>query len=151
MSVTGGQQRKNEPVTGMRRKDMLSWDAKELLELLDIIDKEGRFNRDVWTWIKWEEVGEFKDDDDLDKFLHEEVPEVIKSVAREIGARAYVYHKKDAVPGPEYIVLLKRGGKKYTLEVDCDPYEPEEKGTCTLFIVDAWRGWSEPTVHYHPI
>jgi len=126
-------------------------EARTLLEVLEKIDREGHFDTNTpWEWIKWEEV-EFKDDDYYAKFIHEEVPEEIKRVAKEIGAKAYVFHKKDDVPGAEYIVLLERGRKRYTLYVDCDLEEPWERGTFMLFLIEGERGWYEPSVYYHPV
>ena len=149
MSVAGSQRRGEYAVKGQQRK-VLSREAKRLLEILEIIEKEGYFDTNVpWEWIEWEEV-EFEDDSDYAKFIHEEVPEEIKAVAREIGARAYVYHKKDDVRGSEYTVLLEWRGKKYTLEVDCDPYELEE-GRFTLYVIEGWKGWGEPSVYYHQV
>jgi len=129
---------------------ILSREARELLEVLEEIDRYGYFDTNVpWEWIEWEEV-EFVDDRDYAKFIHEEVPENIKEVAKEIGAEAYVYHKKDDVPGSEYIVQINRRGKTYTLYVDYSPSDLEE-GRFTLYIVRGEKGWYEPSVHYHSV
>jgi len=131
-------------------KKELSREAKVLLEVLEIIDKKGYFDTNVpWEWIEWEEV-EFENDEDFIKFIHEEVPEAIKDVAREIGASAYVYHKKDDVPGSDYIVQISWRGKQYTLHVGYDPYDIE-KGSFALFIVEGKKGLYEPSVYYHSL
>jgi hypothetical protein len=137
---------KVEPKT--KSKSRLSDEAATLLEVLEEIDRHGYFDTNVpWEWIEWEEV-EFADDNDYAKFIHEEVPEAIEKVAKEIGAEAYVYHKKDDVPGAEYIVQILWEGKKYTLYIDYYPYDIEE-GRFTLYIVGGERGWYEPSVYYH--
>jgi hypothetical protein len=129
-------------------KKELSREAKVLLEVLENIDKKGYFDTNVpWEWIEWEEV-EFENDEDFIKFINEEVPEAIKDVAREIGASAHVYHKKDDVSGAEYIVQILWRGKQYTLYVDYDPYDIE-KGSFTLFIVEGEKGQHKPSVYYH--
>jgi hypothetical protein len=129
---------------------LLTRPASVLLEVLKKIDEQGHFDTNVpWDWIKWEEV-EFVDDDDYAKFIHEEVPEAIVGVAKKIGAKAYVYHKKDDVPGAEYIVQIYWKGKRYTLHVDYSPGDLE-KGMFTLYIVGGEKGWYEPPVYYHRV
>jgi len=137
---------------GEKRRKELSREAKKLLEVLDEIDKHGHFDTNVpWEWIDWEEV-EFKNDDDYTKFIHEEVPEAIREVAKEIGAKAYVYHLGYDVSGANYIVRLDRRGKKYTLYVG--HYSEEdifEKGRFTLLIVEGEKGWHGSSVYYHAV
>jgi hypothetical protein len=131
-------------------KKELSREAEVLLEVLENIDKKGYFDTNVpWEWIEWEEV-EFKDDEDLIKFINEEVPEAIKDVAKEIGASAHVYHKRDDVQGSEYIVQISWREKQYTLYVDYDPYDIEE-GRFALFIAEGEKGLYEPSVHYRSV
>jgi hypothetical protein len=139
---------KVEPKT--KSKSRLSDEAATLLEVLEEIDRYRYFDTNVpWEWIEWEEV-EFKDDQDFADFIHREVPEAIKEVAKEIDAEAYVYHKKDDVPGSEYIVQIYWEGKKYTLYVDYYPHDLEE-GRFILYIVEGERDWYEPSVYYHPV
>jgi hypothetical protein len=135
-------------VSVTRKRKVLSREARTLLEVLEIIDREGHFDTNVpWEWIEWEEV-EFEDDSDYANFIHEEVPEEIERVAREIGARAYVYHLGYGVPGADYVVLIDRRGKEYTLYASYDYEEP----TFTLYIMEGKRGWHEPSsTYYHPV
>ena len=141
-----------EPESKKQHKKELSSEAQTLLEVLRIIDKKGYFDTNTpWEWIEWEEV-EFADDEDFAKFIHEEVPEVIKDVAREIGAEALVYHLGYDVPGSNYIVhiYLRDEDKSYTLYVDY--YETDlEEGRFTLYIVGGEKDTTKPSVYYHPV
>jgi hypothetical protein len=131
-------------------------EERVLLKALEEIRRNGWFNRNV-PWELFEVEAEIRDWDDYERLLHEDIPSEIREVCKKIRATASIYHLKDDVNLPEYIVLIKRGRGKCTLmlglsdETCYDDGEEEPIYYYTVLIVDGVKGWVEVPVYYHPI
>jgi hypothetical protein len=116
-----------------------------LLDVLGEIKRRGYFARDAWDWFEIEEISDFED---YETILHNDIPGVIVDIARSANVSIYnIYHLKDDVKMPEYIVLLEWDGEEYTLELDVIM----EDDACTVFIVGGEKGWVEIPPYYHPV
>jgi len=118
----------------------------EVLTLLDALEEIGRHGYFDHAW-DWFDI-EVEDWEDYESVLHNDIPEAIKDIITSANASVYnIYHIKDEIRLPEYIVLLEWGGEDYTLELDITG----EDGAYTLFIVGGMKGWAEIPPYYHPI
>jgi len=125
-------------------------DVETLLDALELIEESGVFDSNVaWDWFDIE--AEIKDWDDYREFLHRDIPEAIEEICRAVNAHASVYHLKDGVDMPEYIVLIEHNGKRYTLMLDLDIDCDDEACGATVLIVNGEKGWIEIPVYYHPV
>jgi hypothetical protein len=117
-----------------------------LLVALREIRKRGYFDHDAWDWFDIEvEIDNWEDHETV---LHNDIPEAIEDIVKSANVTIYnIYHLKDDVKMPEYIVLLEWDGEDYTLELDIT----EEDGAYTVFIVGGMKGWVEIPPYYHPI
>ena len=90
-------------------------------------------------------------DEEWRKLFHDDIPETLKEVFRKIGLFCRIYHKKDDVPGPEYIAnCITRSGRKVALGLDVD-YD-HEVGEVVLTFAQAWSDaeWTpSQLVYYH--
>ena len=113
----------------------------EVLTLLDALEEIGRHGYfDAWDWFDIEvEYWE-----DYESVIHNDIPEAIKDIITSANASVYnIYHLRDSVRMPEYVVLLEWNGEKYALELDIID--------CTIYIVGGMKGWAEIPPYYHPI
>jgi hypothetical protein len=125
-------------------------DVETLLDALELIDRKGFFNSNVaWDWFDIE--AEIRSEDDYRELLHRDIPEAIEEICRAVNAYASVYHLKDGVDMPEYIVLIEKDGKRYTLMLALDMECDDEGCTATVLIVDGERGWVDIPVYYHSV
>jgi len=122
-------------------------DVEMLLGALELIEERGWFDADAWDWFDIE--AEISDWDDYRELLHRDIPEAIEEICRAVNAYASVYHLRDGVDMPEYIVLVEWNGKRYTLMLDLDVDCDDEECTATVLIVDGEKGWVDIPVYYH--
>jgi hypothetical protein len=126
-------------------------EERVLLEALEEIKKRGFFDHNS----PWELFDmEIETWDDYEDLLHEDIPSEIREICKRIGATASIYHLRDDVGMPEYIILIERDGEEYTLmlglsEDFCD--DDEGPALYTILITDGLRGWVEPPIYYHPV
>ncbi len=120
-------------------------EVKTLLDALEEIKEHGYFASDAWDWFEIEEINDYED---FETFLHSDIPRVIVDIARSANVSIHnIYHLRDDVKMPEYIVLLEWDGEEYTLELDVIT----EGDACTVFIVGGEKGWVEIPPYYHPV
>ena len=90
-------------------------------------------------------------DEDWRALWHDEVPSTLKDVLERAGLSCRIFHKKDEVPGPEYVAnCIARGGRKVALGLDVD-YD-HEVGEVRLTYVKAYGDaeWTpSQLVYYH--
>jgi hypothetical protein len=121
-------------------------EIKTLLDALREIRKRGYFDSEVWDWFDIEV--EINDWEDHETVLHNDIPEAIEDIARSANVSVHnIYHLKDEIRLPEYILLLEWDGEGYTLELDV----LREDGAYTIFIVGGMKGWAVIPPYYHPI
>jgi len=124
-------------------------DVKTLLDALELIDERGWFDADAWDWFDID--AEIMDWDNYKEFLHSDIPQVIRDICRAVDAYASIYHLRDDVGMSEYIVLIEKDGKRYTLMLDLDMDCDDGECTATVWIVDGEKGWIDIPVYYHPV
>jgi hypothetical protein len=122
-----------------------------LIEVLKEIDEVGRFDHEPWDWFEVE--AEVEDWEDYGRLLHEDIPNMIVENCGKIDATASIYHLKDDVNMPEYVVLIDKDGEKYTLMLGItdDEYDDGSYRTYTIWIMDGLKGWIEVPVNYHQL
>jgi len=109
------------------------------------IDKEFYETLFEDVWIRSEK--------DWEEIFHEDVPDLLRKVFKEIGFTCTIYHKKDDVPGYEYLLscISEEGeGVLVGLNVEYDP----ETGKVELLDVEASPGKEfSPSylVYYHEV
>jgi hypothetical protein len=120
----------------------MEYEVLTLLDALEEIERRGYFDH-AWDWFDIGDSEEYERED-YEAILHNVIPEVIMDIANDAGVYVYnIYHLKDDVKMPEYIVLLEWDGERYTIELDIVD--------CTIYIVDGMKGWVEIPPYYHPI
>jgi hypothetical protein len=125
-------------------------EVETLLEALELIDSSGFFDsNEAWEWIEFED--EIKSEDDYKELIHRAIPNAIEDICRAVNAYASVYHLKDGVDMPEYIVLIEKDGKRYTLMLDLDIECYDEVCAATVLIVNGEKGWIDVPVYYHEV
>jgi len=117
-----------------------------LIEALELISKHGFFNTNSPYELMTYEDTEFNDWDDYTNFLHREIPNDIWEICKKVNAQVSIYHLKDDVTMPEFIVLIEKDGKRYTLMLDI-----VDNGNIDVVIVDGVLGWIEIPVYYHEV
>jgi hypothetical protein len=123
-------------------------DVETLLDALELIDSEGVFDSNVaWDWFAIET--ETLSENDYVELLHHDIPSLIYWICRAVDAYASVYHLKDGLDMPEYIVIIERDGKRYTLMLGLDIECDDEGCTATVLITDGEKGWIDIPVYYH--
>ena len=90
-------------------------------------------------------------DEDWRKLYDDDIPSTLKDILEKVGLSCRIFHKKDDVPGPEYVAnCVTRSGRKMALGFDVD-YD-HEAGEVTLMFAQAWRDaeWTpSQLVYYH--
>jgi len=89
----------------------------DLRELVEEAKKYGEAETEVGDAI-FEDV-EIGDEDDYVEYLHEEIPELMRRILRFLRFQGIViYHRKDDINTPEYLVETMRGRTPYVFEID---------------------------------
>jgi hypothetical protein len=119
----------------------MEYEVLTLLDALEEIERHGYFDH-TWDWFDIEDLEE--DYEDYEALLHKDIPDIITDIANDADVSIYnIYHLKDEVRMPEYLILLEWNGEKYTLKLDIVD--------CTIYIVDGMKDWAEIPPYYHPI
>jgi hypothetical protein len=88
---------------------------------------------------------EMRTEEEWREYFHTEIPAVLRKILRSAGLSCRLYHKKDDVPGPEYVAnCVTRDGRKVALGLDVD-YD-DVAGEIVLMYAQAW-GDDEWTHH----
>ena len=91
----------------------------ELRELIEKAKRRGEAEDDLYEMI-FEDV-EIEDEDDYEEYLHEEIPELLYRILRFLRFQGIViYHRKDDINAPEYLIEAVRGRTPYVFEVDVE-------------------------------
>jgi hypothetical protein len=123
-------------------------DVEILLDALELIDSEGVFDSNTaWDWFAIET--ETLSENGYVELLHHDIPSIISEICRAVDAYASVYHLRDNVDMPEYIVLVERDGKRYTLMLALDMECDDEGCTATVLITNGEKEWIDIPVYYH--
>jgi len=96
---------------------------------------------------------DIKSEEDWISLYHDEIPSTLKAILEKVGLACKLFHKKDAVPGPEYVAnCITRTGRKIALGLDVD-YD-HEVGEVKLTYATAYgdEEWTpNQLVYYHEV
>jgi len=125
--------------------------AEEIRSIVQEAMREKEGERELYETIM-EDV-EIKTDRDWRDVFDYEVPSILKRVLERAGLTCSLYHRKDDVPGFEYVAnCTTKDGERIALGFDVD-YDPDTYEV-QLQFVQAWREsrWT-PTqlVYYHEV
>jgi hypothetical protein len=91
-----------------------------ILEIRDLVEdakKHGEAEDDLYEMI-FEDVI-IKNEKQYERYIHKEIPELLRRILRFLRFQGIrIYHKKDDVPGPEYLIEASRGQSLYVFEVN---------------------------------
>ena len=89
----------------------------DIRELVEEAKKHGEAEDDLYEMI-FEDVT-IKNEKQYERYIHKEIPLLLRDILRFLRFQGIrIYHKKDDVPGPEYLVEAMRGQSSYAFEVD---------------------------------
>jgi len=92
-------------------------------------------------------------DEDWKELYHKEIPSVLRRILEKASLSCSIYHKKDDVPGYEYVAnCTTKSGEHIALGFDIEM--DYEFGDVTLIGASAWKGkeWSPVyLVYYHRV
>jgi hypothetical protein len=91
----------------------------DIRELVEEAKRRGEAEDDLYEMI-FEDV-EIEDEDDYVEYLHEEIPELLYRILHFLRFQGItIYHRKDDINAPEYLVAAMRGRIPYVFEIDID-------------------------------
>jgi len=102
-------------------KKLKPWEdlVLDIRELVEEAKKHGEAEDDLYEMI-FEDV-EIEDEDDYVKYLHEEIPELLYRILHFLRFQGItIYHRKDDINAPEYLIEAVRGQTPYVIEIDVD-------------------------------
>jgi len=102
-------------------KKLKPWEdlVLDIRELVEEAKKHGEAEDDLDEMI-FEDV-EIEDEDDYVKYLHEEIPELLYRILHFLRFQGItIYHRKDDINAPEYLIEAVRGQTPYVIEIDVD-------------------------------
>jgi len=116
---------------------------EEIRDLVDTALKEKRIiDKEIFEDIL-EDV-EMRSEKDWEKVFHDDVPSILRKVFEELGFTCTIYHKKDDVPGYEYLLsCISNEGEGVLVGLNVE-YDPE---TGKVEILDAE---ASPGKEYNP-
>jgi hypothetical protein len=89
----------------------------ELRELIEKAKKHGESEADLDTTV-FEDVL-IKNEKQYERYLHKEIPLLLRDILRFLRFRSItVYHRKDDIPGAEYLIQAVRGQSTYAFALD---------------------------------
>jgi len=89
----------------------------ELRELIEDAKRHGEAEDDLYEMI-FEDVT-IKNEKQYERYIHKEIPLLLRDILRFLRFQGIrIYHKKDDVPGPEYLIEALRGHAQYVMETD---------------------------------
>jgi len=121
----------------------------ELRELIEEAIQYKESEKELYATL-FEDVW-IESDEEWREYYHDEIPYALKEIFKELGLSCRLYHKKDDVPGPEYVAnCVNRAGRKIALGLDIDyDYDAAE---VVLMFASAYRDaeWTpNQLVYYH--
>jgi hypothetical protein len=91
-----------------------------VIELRELIEKAKRYREaedDLYEMI-FEDV-EIEDEGDYERYIHREIPELLYRILHFLRFQGItIYHRKDDINAPEYLVEAVRGKTPYVFELD---------------------------------
>jgi hypothetical protein len=89
----------------------------ELRELIEEAKRHGSSEDDLYITVF--EDAWIKKEDQYERYIHKEIPLLLRDILRFLRFQGIrIYHKKDDVPGPEYLIEMIRGHAQYVMETD---------------------------------
>jgi len=89
----------------------------DIRELVEEAKKHGEAEDDLYEMI-FEDVT-IKNEKQYERYIHKEIPLLLRDILRFLRFQEIrIYHKKDDVPGPEYLIEMIRGHGQYVMETD---------------------------------
>jgi hypothetical protein len=102
-------------------KKLKPWEdlVLEMRELVEEAKRHGESESDPYTTI-FEDVT-IKNERQYENYMHREIPELMRRILRFLRFQGIViYHRKDDINTPEYLVAAMRGRIPYVFEIDID-------------------------------
>jgi len=91
----------------------------ELRGLIEDAKRHGSSEDDLYTTV-FEDVW-IKNEDQYERYIHREIPELLRRILRFLRFQGIViYHRKDDINAPEYLIEAVRLQTPYVFEVDID-------------------------------
>ncbi len=126
--------------------------VEELKSLVKTALAQGEDSREIEETL-FEEVYDVDTEGEWKELYHRDIPDVLREALKKIGLTCKIYHKKDDVPGYEYVAnCWTKTGRSIALGFDVD-YDPE-LGEVNLVTASAWRDrvWNpNQLVYYHEV
>jgi len=100
-------------------KKLKPWEdlVLEIRELVEEAKRHGESESDLYATI-FEDVS-IKNEKQYERYLHKEIPELLRAVLKFLRfSKIQIYHKKDDIPGAEYLIQAVRGKTSYVFEID---------------------------------
>jgi len=100
-------------------KKLKPWEdlVLDIRELVEEAKKHGEAEDDLDEMI-FEDVT-IKNEKQYERYIHKEIPLLLRDILRFLRFQEIrIYHKKDDVPGPEYLIEMIRGHGQYVMETD---------------------------------
>jgi hypothetical protein len=100
-------------------KKLKPWEdlVLDIRELVEEAKKYGGSEDDLYTTV-FEDVT-IKNEKQYERYIHREIPLLLRDILRFLRFQGIrIYHKKDDVPGPEYLIEMIRGHGQYVMETD---------------------------------
>ena len=87
--------------------------------LIESAKRHGSSEDDLYTTV-FEDVW-IKNEDQYERYIHREIPELLRRILRFLRfQRIVIYHRKDDINAPEYLIEAVRLQTPYVFEVDID-------------------------------
>jgi hypothetical protein len=99
-------------------KKLKPWEdlVLEIRELVEEAKKHGEAEDDLYEMI--EDVT-IKNERQYERYIHKEIPLLLRDILRFLRFQGIrIYHKKDDVPGPEYLIEMTRRHTQYVMETN---------------------------------
>jgi len=102
-------------------KKLKPWDdlVLDIRELIEKAKKYGEAEDELFATI-FEDIT-IKHERQYERYLHEEIPELMRRILRFLHFQGIViYHRKDDINAPEYLIEAVRGKTPYVFEIDVE-------------------------------
>jgi len=91
----------------------------ELRELIEKAKRHGSSESELHEMI-FEDVW-FKKESQYERYIHKEIPELLRRILRFLHFQGItIYHRKDDINAPEYLIEAVRGRTSYVFEINVD-------------------------------
>jgi len=102
-------------------KKLKPWEdlVYELRELIEDAKRHGEAEDDLYEMI-FEDVT-IKNEGQYERYIHKEIPELLYRILHFLRFQGItIYHRKDDINAPEYLIEAVRGKTPYVFEIDVD-------------------------------